>query len=715
MKKHKHVLAEFVMDILRALSCPSLDVRRKTMQIGLRLVSPRNVVEVVGLLKKEIMKTTEPEEQTVAGNLEYRQLLIRSVHSACTRFPDVAQTVIHLLLDFLGESDQTTTTEVAMFVRELVATYSSFRPSVMQRVIESLQEIQQSRVIRVSLWILGEYAADLEMVEACLNAILEAVSTLPLLTTDKDMNRKSRRFANEVEDFTATKSEAPKLKCITRTVVLPDGTYGTESVYETVNEGAETTAIYNVGEVVQQTILRNFIIGGDFLLCSMVAVTLTKLALKEEAGLSLSASLKNRVFYCTACLLKFVRDQPTGGALCDASIRISQCLRAQQTILMNDVEKMKSRRRDWFPDSRNELSEVLEIEAENNETAMQLEETVGRTVSEPDALIVFRQLRERRGGWANDMLDDDDADVQTALGSCPSLKDDSTLFQQRLAKVQQMTGIADPLYVEAFLQVHQFDLVLELLVINRTNETLQNLHVELSTNGDLKLVDRPAAVTLATAKQVTLYASIKVQSTENGIIFGYVTYDKRSALDKECLVLNEMHIDLLDYIQRSWIGELAFRTMWSEFEWENKINVATSITDVGAFLEHIMRNTNMTVVGKYAKPPIEIVVSKSAPTCSEGILCPTAKGTNEKDEYLQSVKDMSPLKKLTANSSFFAVNLYSKSIFGEDALANLSIEKLPDGKLAGSVRIRSRTQGIALSLGDRITTVQRGLNLDGCC
>ncbi len=40
---------------------------------------------------------------------------------------------------------------------------------------------------------------------------------------------------------------------------------------------------------------------------------------------------------------------------------------------------------------------------------------------------------------------------------------------------------------------------------------------------------------------------------------------------------------------------------------------------------------------------------------------------------------------------------------------NVSIEKKEDsdGKLAGYIRIRSKTQGIALSLGDRITAVQR--------
>ena len=51
------------------------------------------------------------------------------------------------------------------------------------------------------------------------------------------------------------------------------------------------------------------------------------------------------------------------------------------------------------------------------------------------------------------------------------------------------------------------------------------------------------------------------------------------------------------------------------------------------------------------------------------------------------------------------------SVFGEDALVNVSVEKKDDkaGELGGYIRIRSKTQGIALSLGDRITTVQRGL------
>lgn len=34
--------------------------------------------------------------------------------------------------------------------------------------------------------------------------------------------------------------------------------------------------------------------------------------------------------------------------------------------------------------------------------------------------------------------------------------------------------------------------------------------------------------------------------------------------------------------------------MWTEFEWENKVNVNTQITDLRTYLKHIMASTNMS-------------------------------------------------------------------------------------------------------------------------
>lgn len=49
---------------------------------------------------------------------------------------------------------------------------------------------------------------------------------------------------------------------------------------------------------------------------------------------------------------------------------------------------------------------------------------------------------------------------------------------------------------------------------------------------------------------------------------------------------------------------------------------------------------------------------------------------------------------------FVCYSSSTNTLAGEDALANLSIEKQGDnGPITGFVRIRSRSQGLALSLG----------------
>ena len=50
--QHEKILQEVVMDILRVLSSPDLEVRRKTLSLAMDLVTSRNIEEMVLVLKK---------------------------------------------------------------------------------------------------------------------------------------------------------------------------------------------------------------------------------------------------------------------------------------------------------------------------------------------------------------------------------------------------------------------------------------------------------------------------------------------------------------------------------------------------------------------------------------------------------------------------------------------------------------------------------------
>lgn len=62
--------------------------------------------------------------------------------------------------------------------------------------------------------------------------------------------------------------------------------------------------------------------------------------------------------------------------------------------------------------------------------------------------------------------------------------------------VLQLTGFSDPLYAEAYVTFHHYDIVLD-VTVNRTKEALQNLCLGLATMGDLKWVERPQNYMLA--------------------------------------------------------------------------------------------------------------------------------------------------------------------------------------------------------------------------
>lgn len=55
---------------------------------------------------------------------------------------------------------------------------------------------------------------------------------------------------------------------------------------------------------------------------------------------------------------------------------------------------------------------------------------------------------------------------------------------------------------------------------------------------------------------------------------------------------------------------------------------------------------------------------------------------------------------------FLTSNLYAQSRFGEDAMANISIE-YSEGKVVGTVRIRAKNEGMAKCLAEKFDSIQK--------
>uniref|UniRef100_A0A7S3L9L6 Coatomer subunit beta n=1 Tax=Amphora coffeiformis TaxID=265554 RepID=A0A7S3L9L6_9STRA len=567
--KHHKIVQELLMDILRALSSPNPDICQKVLSVAMDVVSAKNVGEVVAVLKREVSKTLTGDDEAKSSTA-YRNLLIKTIHGCAVRFPAVAESVVHTLMELVGTDSGL---QVILFVRAIMEQYPALRSPLLAKLVSSLDEMTSNQVLCVSLWILGEYSETADAIEGSYQAIVEQAGQPPFLIQPKDKEA--------AEKEAAAAAAAPKM--VTKNVVLSDGTYATQTVYSEPQKPAMNDSTPS---------LRKLLIGGDVFLGETLAVALTKLCLRGETlGVSNVKAMvaQSVVIMCGVVKMAEVTVAAQRSSLADCQERLTLCVR---TLLDPAARALVSK--SFLEDGRARFAQFLKIlkEKELKEAKKAAAAKSDTITTQADDLIHFRQLKS-----ANDVVDlDDDSDLARATGY-----NSSSLLSSELSHVYQLSGFADPVYSEALVTVHDYDIVLEILVINRTPNTLANLTVELSTLGDMKLVERPQSTTLGPLEQVTIRASIKVSSTETGHIFGTIVYDDATTREKVYVNLNDIHMDIMDYIRPATCTDEAFRAMWAEFEWENKVAISTSIASLIDFLNHIVTSTNMRCLTPHDK------------------------------------------------------------------------------------------------------------------
>ncbi|OCK97725.1 Coatomer, beta subunit [Cenococcum geophilum 1.58] len=645
-QKNDAVLDDLTMEILRVLSSPDLDVRRKALNLALEMVTSRNVEEVVLLLKKELSKTVDEQYEK---NTEYRSLLISSIHQSAIKFPEVAASVVGSLMDFISDFNNASAVDVISFVKEVVERFPNLRRSIVERLVSTLSEVRAGKVYRGVLWILGEYSLEASDIRETWKQIRSSLGEIPILASEQrlleDVNDGEKDPAGQVNGHAKPSAPTGSRK------VLADGTYATESA---LTSSAAAKAKLEAVKAAQKPPLRQLILDGDFFLATVLASTLTKLVMRHSEISKDTA--RTNALRAEAMLIMI------------SIIRVGQSNFVKQPIDEDSVDRIMSCVRSLSEfGQRHELEAVfLEDTKKSFRTMVQTEEKKraakeavekAKSAVQIDDVVAIRQLKKKEVDGADEI----ELDLEKATGGDTATED----LTSKLSRVVQLTGFSDSVYAEAYVKVHQFDIVLDVLLVNQTTETLQNLSVEFATLGDLKVVERPITQNLGPHDFLNVQATIKVSSTDTGVIFGNVIYDQEKGVESNVVILNDVHVDIMDYIQPAHCSETQFRTMWTEFEWENKVNINSKAKSLREFLKQLMACTNMSC--------------------------------------------LTPEASMKGDCQFLSANLYARSVFGEDALANLSIEKEgDDGPITGFVRIRSRSQGLALSLGSL-----KGLNKVG--
>ena len=647
-------LQESLMEIVRGLNTANADLRQQVLNLTLDLVTAKTVEAYVQTMKKELVKSQADSDSASEAQQEYRQSVVKAIHSAVSRHLSIAPAVIPTLLDYVCEAGPSSY-DVIVLVREVMQKVPEIRGDILQRLVSVFPLVTSAKTFRTILWLFGIHCTSIDQIRTIVAQLRESLAPLPLMTA-------AAAAALSIANVADTDAGAPANTPATTTTVREDGTYGQALTVDAgANNGSGDGSRNEAG-------IRAQIVSGDFFLAATLANTLAKLVVRAFKSRSAPQPAKEEI---KTEAIAIIHELVTFGLSGKGSALIDndshERIRLALTVANNPVNEFLLSFVEDSQEAYNNVQPTVLAGGAASADGADADGAAAHAIARADAPIVFAQLNSAIDSGMTGAMSAAADDVLAAVAndtidgsSGDGAGGASNNFMAKLHRVRQLSGFNDPVYIEAAVTVHHYDVLLEWTIVNQTKETLSNLCIEVAAMGDMKLCDRPQYLTVAPFGTAHLKTSLKVSSTETGIIYGSCLFDSPT-LDRKCVILNEINVDIIDYIKPATTTIQTFRSMWSVFEWENKIMVSTDITDLWEFIERITAVTNM-------------------------------KPLDDRPEE---------------DCGFLSSSLYARSVFGEDALAHASLERTDDGRIEGVVRIRSKTQAIALGLGEKLSKRQR--------
>lgn len=662
----ERVLRNSIMDILCILqSATDLELHEKILGLTLDLTSPLNVGGVVGALRHEIRKIQDTNVMSSQQETaKYRRLLVETVHKMADRFPHamVEFEMIDTLFDLLicNSVGERTSSRLILLFKVFMSNNPNYRATMVKKIQDCFNLAKDnSSTHRGLLQLLGDFSETEKQIEKSFKIIKESLGELPIVTSER---RKAQQESDGTGDENKKKSSTANgdLDIVTKNMsrlVTADGSYATQSAisYQTPT-GLE-----------DHPPLRSYYLRNKFETASVLSYALLKMIFRYQQVITSKPELDKmiaRFMFVMASILNLGHSNLTDseGNTIHINNDHTENLMFGLSILQyltddNQSQIAKLLKKVLTNDMRSQLGLIVKnIEHERFSTELNAKKSDMKASFDDRLTVSLFSSRDEDSAFENDVYDENEL---------------RHLSMPDMFSGIRLTGTADPIYAYCEFDVNQYDIGLKIHLENRSkSKTFENVTLELAARGEgsSNFVDRPEPLVLGPRSTASIMTNVKVVSAENRRLFGSIAFDDGSDDREKVIVLNDITVNLTDYIKPSSISFDDFRDVWRDCEWENKVTVKTTMTNLKEYLMHLVTAINMR--------------------------CVTSK------------------RGLSGDCSFLSANLYARSSFGEEALVNVSIEKeTPSSIVTGNVKIRSRSQGMALSLGEKITAAQNATKL----
>ena len=647
--RHGEILQEQILTFANLINLNyAVELRNLSFKLIDELITESTITQVFDKFMNIFTQLNSVNESEFT--IELKSSMLKCMLKNIIKFPKIDKMYILFVLEknITFKKDKLFVYSQISTIKQLFTVYNKSEDEnsililneMLKKIIKLFEEIDQYEIMETCIWILANYSKDVPLLQQSFDLILKNLGDLNFEFLEEELTL-------EKMDSDIINNDSAK-RTVTKTVILPDGTYGT------------VTEILDVKEIKKQKefkYLRKFILETSFYFSANLVSALTNIIFKMN---KLKFD-KFKIYYFNTlniiCAIlkmnsKLIYKDP------DNTNHIKMCLKF---LLSNN---------NTIYDEWNSYMQKYEKQLKLAQDQTKLEQELSNIKSkdfknnQPDDFISFRHCKiydpdnPDLGEDESDMnlINKQNVEINDELFNTNSSSRESDNKKRRFVEV--LSGTEDPLFVEAEVNIYTYDLSIEFTIKNKSKNALQNVSLQLFVPKEFSIIEKPPIFTLEPNETVHVRSSVKFTKTINAYIFGQISFNNFKG-ENSFMHLSGLFIELLSTYKEN-ISDLDFRKNWSDYTWEHNVMIVSRKKKFSECVNELIKGLNMTLVSP---------------------------------KTIEMINDEFP---------FMVCNLYAKTKLGENALVNLSVERSKDNKIIGSCFIRSKTKDFMTGLGEKI-------------
>ena len=659
--RHGEILQEQILTFANLINLNyAIELRKLSFELIDELITESTITQVFDKFINIFTQLNSVNESEFT--IDLKNSMLKCMLKNIIKFPQIDKMYSLFVLEknLTFKKDKLYVYNQIKSIRELFTVYSkkddekcqNIIKEMLNKIIKLFEEIDQYEIMETCIWILANYSTELSLLKQTFDLIMKNLGDLDF------ENYENENILQNIDENN-NKSDSSK-RTITKTVVLPDGTYGT------------VTEVLDVKEIKKQKeikYLRKFLLETTFYFSANLVSGLTNIIFKMK---KLEFDKYNIYYFNTINIIcsilkmksKLVYKDP------DNTNHIQMCLK----FLLTNNDTIYEEWNQYMQKYENSLK-IEQDKSKKEEEQLYLKKNKDFINNQPDDFISFRHckmydpdnfdvedddniLNINKNTNLEKDNDDDNIDEQNSLLNSLSFGTNRETSNKKRRFIEVLSGSEDPLFVESVVNIYTFDLSIEFTIKNKSKNALQNVSLQLFVPKEFSIIEKPPIFNLEPNETVHVRSSVKFTKTINAYIFGQISFNNFKG-ENSFLHLSGLFIELLSTHKEN-ISDLDFRKNWNDYTWEHNVMIVSRKKSFSECIKELMKGLKMTLV--FPKS-IDLI----------------------NDDY-----------------PFMVANLFAKTKLGENALVNISVEKSKDNKIIGTCVIRSKTKDFMTGLGEKI-------------